>query len=390
MVLNYKYRLYVNKHSDELSELVTTSNKMWNHVVGLYRRYYKRYGINPSTNHMQKHMAKLAKNNKFYQLMGSQSIQEICQRVDATYKEFFKKKGRGRPTFHKSKKSGSFCFKGTVGYKLQGNTITINKLNRTYRFKLTRDYGTVKQVRIKRDNKGYLWLVICTDVQPKQYNRQGDACIGLDFGLKHFLTTSDGETMDCPQYFRQSLKTIKKLNKSFSRKTKDSHGYEKAKKLLAKEHERIANRRSEFHWQLAHELCKHNSFIAIEDLNLAAMKKLWGRKISDLGFSSFVLKLVHIANKYDTEVFRIDRYEATSQTCHVCGNKNADLKDLRIREWVCPHCGETHNRDVNAARNILCAAKGGKGVSLGGSCSKTIEPRGDMACDVDNQRIPLL
>ena len=88
--------------------------------------------------------------------MGSQSIQEICQRVDNTYKDFFKKNGKGRPSFHKVKKVGSFCFKGNVGYRLKNNTITINKLNKTYRFKLTRQYGTVKQVRIKRDNNGYL------------------------------------------------------------------------------------------------------------------------------------------------------------------------------------------------------------------------------------------
>ena len=390
MVLNYKYRLYVNKHSDDLSELVTTANKLWNHVVGLYRRYYKRYGKNPTTVHMQKHMAKLAKNNKYYSLMGSQSIQEVCQRVDATYKEFFKKKGRGRPTFHKSQKSGSFCFKGTVGYRLDGNTIIINKLGRTYRFKLTRQYGTVKQVRIKRDNNGYLWLVICTDVQSKQYDRQGDACIGLDFGLKHFLTTSDGGAIDSPQFFRQSLNDIRKKNLALSRKVKDSNGYNKAKRDLSKAHERIANKRSEFHWWLAHELCKHNSFIAIEDLNLAAMKRLWGRKVSDLGFSSFVLKLSHVAKKYGTELIQIDRYEATSQTCHVCGGKNPETKDLRVREWQCPHCGTTHNRDVNAAINILCIGKGGKGVSLGGSRCQTAEPCGEAASGDDFQRIPLL
>lgn len=264
--------------------------------------------------------------------MGSQSIQEICQRVDNTYKDFFKKEGKGRPSFRKVKKAGSFCFKGNVGYRLKNNTITINKLNKTYRFKLTRQYGTVKQVRIKRDNNGYLWLIICTDVQPKQYNRQGDACIGLDFGLKHFLTTSDGVTIDCPQFFRQSLNDIHKKHIALSRKVKDSNSYNKAKRDLSKAHERIANKRNEFHWWLAHELCKHNSFIAIEDLNIVAMKRLWGRKVSDLGFSSFVLKLSHIAKKYGTELVQIGRYEATSQTCHVCGEKNPLTKNLRVRK----------------------------------------------------------
>lgn len=390
MILNYKYRLYVNKHSDELSELVTTANKLWNHVVGLYRRYYKLFKKNPTTVEMQKHMAKIAKRNKYYSLMGSQSIQEVCQRVDATYKEFFKKKGRGRPTFHKSKKAGSFCFKGTVGYKLVGDRLTINKLNRTYRFKLTRPYGDIRCIRIKRDNKGYLWLVVCTDVQPKTYERQGDACIGMDFGLKHFLTTSNGEIIESPQFLKQSLKRIKKLNKTLSRKVKDSNGWKYTKKELSKEHERVSNRRSEWHWSLAHRLCRENSFIAIEDLNMKAMQKIWGRKVSDLAFTSFVLKLQHVATKYGTEVVKIGRFESTSQVCHVCGHKWDGTKNLSIREWDCPECGEHHDRDVNAAINILCIGKGGKGVSLDSSHSKTVKPCGDTACDVDSQRIPLI
>ena len=105
---------------------------------------------------MQKHIAKLAKNNHYWKLMGSQSLQELCQRVDQTYKMFFKKIGHGRPNFHKIQGNGSFVFKGTVGYSLNGNEITINKLKHTYRFKLTRQYGIVKNVHIKRDNLGYL------------------------------------------------------------------------------------------------------------------------------------------------------------------------------------------------------------------------------------------
>ena len=156
MILNYKYRLYVNKHTDELSQLVTTSNCVWNHIVALYRRFYKLYKTNPSCSAMQKHIAKLARNNRYWKLMGSQSLQELCQRVDQTYKMFFKKIGRGRPNFHKIQGNGSFMFKGTVGYSLNGNEITINKLQHTYRFKLTRQYGIVKNVHIKRDNLGYL------------------------------------------------------------------------------------------------------------------------------------------------------------------------------------------------------------------------------------------
>ena len=319
---------------------------------------------------MQKHIAKLAKRNTYWSNMGSQSLQEICQRVDATYKMFFKKIGRGRPNFHNPYKSGSFMFKGSVGYVLNGNEITINKLKHTYKFKLTREYGTVKNVHIKRDNLGYLWLIITTDVQPKQYNRLGNASIGIDFGMKHFLTTSDGEVINSPEVYKKSLKKLAKLNRNLSNKRLGSNSRKRAKKALAKLHEHISNQRSDFHWKLAHELCRYCSYIAIEDLNLNGMKKLWGRKISDLSYGDFVQKLIYVSHKYNTSVVKIDRFAASSQLCHCCGYKNRDVKNLTIRAWVCPECGSVHDRDVNAAKNILNISYG-KGISHDRSDNKT-------------------
>lgn len=227
---------------------------------------------------MQKHIAKLAKNNYYWKLMGSQSLQELCQRVDQTYKMFFKKIGRGRPNFHKTQGNGSFMFKGTVGYSLNGNEITINKLKHTYRFKLTRQYGIVKNVHIKRDNLGYLWLIITTEVQPKSYKRLGNASIGMDFGLKSFLTLSDGTVINNPETHKKSLKKLAKLNRNLSGKKKGSNSRKKALKQLSKLHEYIVNQRMDFQWKLAHRLCAYNSHIGIEDLNLKGMQKLWGEK----------------------------------------------------------------------------------------------------------------
>lgn len=370
MILNYKYRLYVNKHTDELSQLVTTSNCVWNHIVALYRRFYKLYKTNPSCSAMQKHIAKLARNNRYWKLMGSQSLQELCQRVDQTYKMFFKKIGRGRPNFHKTQGNGSFMFKGTVGYSLNGNEITINKLKHTYRFKLTRQYGIVKNVHIKRDNLGYLWLIITTEVQPKTYKRLGNASIGMDFGLKSFLTLSDGRVIDSPETHKKALRELKRLNRNLSKKVKGSNGRKKAIKRLAKLHERISNQRKEFQWKLAHELCRSCSSISIEDLNLKGMQKRWGRKVSDLGYGEFINKLQHVSIKYGTSVIKIDRFAPSSQICHCCGYKNIGVKDLSLREWTCPQCGSKHDRDVNAAINILNISCG-KGVFHDSSNSKT-------------------
>ena len=146
-------------------------------------------------------------------------------------------------------------------------------------------------------------------------------------------------------------KSIKKANKEFSKKKKGSNNKKKCLKNLQRVHIKVSNKRADFEWKLAHELCKNNSFIAIEDLNIEAMKKLWGRKISDLSFSSFVLKLEQVALKYDTIVQKVDRFYASSKTC-TCGVKNKELK-LSDREWACSSCGVIHQRDFLASTNIL-------------------------------------
>ena len=169
--------------------------------------------------------------------------------------------------------------------------------------------------------------------------------------MKSYLTLSNGQEIKSPEFFKQNLKEIKKANRDFSKKKKGSNNRKKSLKRLQRLHINISNKRKDFEWKLAHELCKNNSFIAIEDLNIEDMKKLWGRKISDLSFSSFVNKLEQVALKYNTVIQKVGRYYASSKTC-TCGVKNKELK-LSDREWACSSCGEVHKRDVLASNNIL-------------------------------------
>ena len=155
--------------------------------------------------------------------------------------------------------------------------------------------------------------------------------------------------------------------------------FKRAKKHKQKVHRKVANQRSEFHWKLAHELCRKYKFIGIEDLNVKGMQrhKNWGRKVSSLGYGEFVQKLFVVAEKYGTIIEKIDRYAPSSQLCSVCGYKYTGTKDLNVREWVCPECGTVHDRDVNAARNILRIAierYTGEGVPLTGSGNKPLQP----------------
>jgi len=390
-IRNYKYKLYVSKHTRELSSLVTSANFAWNHVVELCRRYYKLYRKSVSPTRLQSHMAKLAKRDRFWSKLHSQTLQNICQKYTEALNQHFKKKGRGFPRFHKPHNKGSILFKGSGGYKLTAGetrgTLVVNKLDKDweFRFKVTRPWGEVKNVMVKRDTDGCLCLIVCCIVPEERLEREDSGSIGMDFGMKTFLTLSDGSSVAMPDYHKQSLKDIKAADRSYSLKRNAQvygSSFRRAKKAKAKAHRKAANQRSDCHWKLAHELCRKYSFIAIEDLNLKGMQmhRNWGRKVSSLGYGEFVQKLLVVAEKYGTVVEKISRWEASSQTCSECGHVWKGTKDLSVREWVCPECGCVHDRDVNAARNILRVAMErytGEGVPQAGSGGKTA--RGNTA-----------
>lgn len=166
-------------------------------------------------------------------------------------------------------------------------------------------------------------------------------------------TASDGKDIISPLFFAQNSTLIKNACKKLSRKVKGSNNRRKAKLNLARLYKKSFNQRRDFHLKLARQLCLEYEKICIEDLNIKAMQRLWGRKISDLAFSEFVNILKYQSTKFGVEIIEVDRYFASSQICSICGYKNSDVKDLKIREWKCPQCGTKHNRDRNAAINIM-------------------------------------
>ena len=391
MIKTYKYKVYASKHTKELSRLVTSSGFLWNHVVRLSKRYYKLYHKSLSPTRLQSHMAKLAKRSPYWAKLYSQSVQEVCQRYYKALNEHFKQKHRGFPRVHSPHREGSFVFKGKMGYSLytegKHGILIINKLNKqwTFKFKLTRPWGEdIKNVIVRRDCDNCLYVCVVCDVPDMHLERAESGAIGVDFGMKTFLTASDGRKYSIPDYHKEALSDMKEADRRYSLKRNAKvygTSFKRARKARQKAHRAVADKRSDFHWKLAHELCKRNRFIALETLNIKGMQrhKRWGRKVSSLGFSEFVEKLKYVAAKYGTEVVEIDRWYASSQTCSECGYKYEGTKDLKVREWDCPCCGAHHDRDVNAAVNILerGVKEYGEGVPRGGSGNKTTVGKSD-------------
>lgn len=339
--------------------MLNAAGWIWNHSLALQKRYYSLYGKYADVNKMQKHIAKARKRIPAWQTLHSQTVQEIVQRQDASYQRFFKRKQNRPPKFRKSTFFKSFLFK-QGGYKLEDNKLTINSIKKTFKFSLSRLYGKPKTVRLYRDRLGDIFLIIVSEhplegIFKKLNNSKNTKrkAVGLDFGLKQYLTFSDNAPpKQSPLFFKQGSNAIKKANRSLSRKQKGSNNRKRARLCLARVHKKIANKRRDWQYKLAHELCREYGFIAIETLNLKGMQRMWGKKINDLSHSSFVSTLKHIAMKYGTIIHEIDRWHPSSKECHCCRNIKKELS-LKDREYVCERCGHVGDRDSNAAKNIL-------------------------------------
>lgn len=356
----YKYKLYKTKRIRHIDDMLREAAFTWNKALAMQKRYYSLYGKYINKYQLQKWFDKRYKRH----FLGSQVRQEIIDRLDTSYNRFFKKTVQRPPKFKKSADFASIVYK-QAGYKINGNELI---LNRSFRFKFSksRDFaGTIKRVIVKRSRVNEYYVVIVTDVNPKEYRKtHNGASVGIDFGLKMYLTMSDGSEYSSPLFLKQHLAEIRQKSRSLSKCKKGSNNRKKKRIQLARLHETLHNKREDYQFKLAHELCKNYEYIFIEDLCLTGMAKMWGRKMNDLAHNAFINKLEYVASKYGVVVHKIDRWYASSKTCE-CGYVNKYLQ-LSDREWGCPECGSINHRDLLAAKNILR-----KGISELESISKT-------------------
>ena len=357
-----KFKLYQHKRNRYLKRKINTAGVIYNHCIALHKRYYRIFGKHLNCAKLQKHISKLRKRNPQWQILGSQAVQDICQRIEKSYQLFFKhnKKGVRPPNFKKVKKYKSFTLK-QAGYKfLGGNRVKIGK--RIYQFWKSQPIeGKVKTVTVKRTPLGELFLTVVVDTpSPQEIKSETGKIAGFDFGLKAFLTCSEGFEIQSPLFLKRSLKKIRKASKQLSRTPltsphfmggKRGGGREKARKHLARCHEKVTNQRQDWFWKLAHQLTNQFDTLYFETLNLKGMMRLWGKKVADLALREFLTILEWVAFKKGKQVVYRDQWFPSSKTCSHCGHILSSL-ELKVREWDCPSCHTHHNRDLNAAKNI--------------------------------------
>lgn len=372
----YRYKAYSKARDGVQDRLITRFGLVRNYAVRMTELYYRLYGKTLTNYMLSNHIARKKKRNcataRMVEGLPSQAVQECLARVYKGMRNFFKycerkKKGkttdRVRPPKCRNPHHNKSYTLLQAGYKIDGNHITLQ--GRRYGFHKSQELkGKVKRVTIKRDRCGDIWFIVLTDWNDAGELPMTGNSAGYDFGLKTFLTRHDGARIESPQFFKTNRNRLAKLQKQLARKVKGSNNRRKARLAVSRMHRRIENCREDWQWKTARAIVRDFDVICIEDLNLDGMKRLWGRKVSDLGFAEFVGKLEYLAWKNGKEVRKVDRWLASSQTCHKCGYKNPDTKNLKVREWVCPNCGAHLDRDENAAMNILLEGTSSSGLGV--------------------------
>src|SRR5439155_5013750 len=210
-------------------------------------------------------------------------------------------------------------------------------------------------VTVIEDSAGRYFASFVVETRPGALP-ETEPVIGIDLGLTHFAVLSDGRKIASPRFLRRAEKKLKHAQRALSRKQKGSRNRDKARIKVARAHARAADARRNFHHQLSTALIRDNQAVAVEDLAVNGLARTrMARSVHDAGWSAFTAMLEYKARLYGREFHRIGRFEPTSQVCSACGPKDGP-KPLYVRAWTCAGCGATHDRDVNAARNIEKAA----------------------------------
>ena len=325
-------RFFYNKSLDDMNEIYKTTGKFKDITPASYKEDYS-----------------------FLKEVDSLALSNAQLNRNTAFKSFFSHRS-SFPKFKSKRNDQSYTTNNQGSVKLSNNDryISIPKCPRI-RIKKHRDFiGTIKSITVSMttDNKYYISLLVETNVEPL---KESIKTIGLDLGIKDLIIDSNGHKYKNHKYLTKSQNKLAKEQRKLSKMVKGSSNRNKQRIKVARLHKHIQNQRNDYLHKLSKSIIDENQIICIEDLkvkNMMSGSKL-ARNISDVSWSKFVSMLIYKAGWYGRKVVKAPSTYPSSQLCSKCSYKNSITRDLAIRKWTCPKCGSIHDRDINAARNIL-------------------------------------
>lgn len=350
---SFKVRIYPTQEQQILLEKnFGASRFIYNHFLKLKQYLYQEFDIKITFNHMSKMLTELKRQKTWLTVPDKCALQNTLKDLDAAYKKFYN--GAGYPKF--KRKDSKNSYRTNCNIKINNSFITIPKvglLRYKDKYKLEEEnILKIYNITVSKDTIGHYYASISAEVYIPHFERTNQN-VGIDLGLKDFAIFNTGRKINNPRILKNLEKKYRKLAKAVSRKTYDSANYQKAKLRLAKFLKHVANIRKDFLHKLSTNLLKEFDIICLEDLNIKGLMKNKGKSYQDVSQSEFVRQLEYKAKWYGKTISKVDRFYPSSQLCSECGYKNPALKDTNIREYNCPICGTHHDRDINAAKNIL-------------------------------------
>ena len=385
MMKAFRFRIYPTKDQKILlHKTFGCVRKIWNYFLAECEDAYRNNQPRPNATKMQKELTQLKQELPYLYEVDNTALQRCLRYLDQSYQRFFKVQKMG-PKFtdkklkwlakHPDHTITNFDLNGHPQWKCKKNpqrSYTAVKINNNievncthiklpkigwvrYRDQRTGVEGKILNATVTQEASGKYYVSICCDNVETQFIPLTGKMIGIDLGIKEFLITSDGLKIENHRFFKKKLQKLRRLQRSLSRKTKDGKNWEKNRRKLAIQYEKVRHARLDFHHQLTTYLVKEYDVICVETLKIKNMIKnhKLAQAISDVAWGQFIQLLGYKMTWAKKILVKIDTFFPSSQICSCCGYQNTDTKNLSVREWICPQCNTHHDRDINAAKNIL-------------------------------------
>lgn len=370
MLRAVKIRLYPNKTQEQtLNKVLGCYRFVYNQCLAQKQNAYKADKTNLKVTDLSKWFHGTLLKDEQYAWLKEQNtkvMKQAIRQMDGAYQKFFKQHN-GFPKFKTKKDKQSALF--PIDAISKCNTFETRHISLTtplknikfrcsdlYFIRLQKYNKNIRSATLSKTKSGNFFLSILIEMEDTELKRfeHTNKQVGIDLGVKDFVITSDGEVFENKHFFTKEEKQMKKLQRQLSKKIKGSNNRKKVQKRIAKLFERLTNKKDAYIHYIVNELLNDFDFVYMEDLNVKGMLRNHhlAKAIQEVGFYKFRETLVNKAAANNKRVVFVDRYFPSSKTCSICGYKKRDLK-LSNREWTCPNCGTHHDRDINAAVNIL-------------------------------------